>query len=131
MLLLAVPAVVLHVGLTPPFRRHVSLFTARPATTCHRQPPRARLPARLHPAGRPAEFQPRTTPHGHVAVPSVAPARVVALAVGARRFCAPLALEAEPELRVRSGCAPVALQRSRPCPYPRTGEVGVAKNSPT
>jgi hypothetical protein len=76
MLLLAVPAVVLHSGLTPPFRRHVSLFTARPATTCHRQPPRARLPARLHPAGRPAESQPRTTPHWHVAVPSVAPARV-------------------------------------------------------
>ena len=100
-------------------------LAAEPATTCHRQPPRARLPARLHPAGRPAESQPRTTPHWHVAVPSVAPARVVALAVGARRFCAPLALEGEPELRLRSKPHTFPSQRSRPCPYPTTGEVGV------
>ena len=72
MLVLAVPGVVPPADLTPPFRRHVSRFAAEPATTCHRQPPRARLPARLHPASRPAEFQPRTTPHWHVVVPSVA-----------------------------------------------------------
>ena len=92
---------------------------------CHRQPPRARLPARLHPTGRPAEFQPRTMPHWHVVVPSVAPARVVALAVGGRRFCAPLALEGEPELRLRSKPRRIPSQRSRPCPYPTTGEAGV------
>jgi hypothetical protein len=125
MLLLAVPAVVLPAGLTRPFRRHVSRFAAKPATTCHRQPPRARLPARLHPTVRPAESQPRTRPHWHVAVPSVAPARVVALAVGARRFCAPLALGGEPELRLRSKPHTFPSQRSRPCPYPTTGEVGV------
>ena len=66
------------------------------------QPPRARLPARLHPTVRPAESQPRTRPHWHVAVPSVAPARVAALAVGPRRFCAPLAAVSQPQLGLRS-----------------------------
>ena len=123
MLLLAVPAVVLPAGLTQrrnPFRRHVSRFAAKPATTCHRQPPRARLPARLHPTVRPAESQPRTTPHWHVAVPSVAPARVAALAVGPRRFCAPLAAVSQPQLRLRSEPHNQKFQRSPPWPYRTT-----------
>jgi len=120
MLLLAVPAVVPPAGLTPPLRRHVSRFTAKPATIFRRQPPRARLPARLHPTGRPAESQPRTTPHWHVAVPSVAPARVVALAVGARRFCAPLAAVSQPQLRLRPEPHNPKFQRSPPWPYRTT-----------
>ena len=99
MLLLAVPAVVLPVGLTPPLRRHVSRFAAEPAAIRRRQPPRARLPARLHPTDRPAESQPRTLAHWHVAVRRVALARVVALAVSPCCFCAPLALGSEPQLQ--------------------------------
>ena len=43
----------------------------------------------------------------------------------ARRFCAPLAPGAEPELWLRSKPRTSPSQRSRPCPYPTTGEVGV------
>ena len=42
--------------------------------------------------------QPRTLAHWHVAVRRVALARVVALAVSPCCFCAPLALESEPQL---------------------------------
>ena len=85
-------------GPHPPFRHHASRFAAEPAAIRRRQPPRARLPARLHPTDRPAESQPRTLAHWHVAVRRVALARVVALAVSPCCFCAPLALESEPQL---------------------------------
>jgi hypothetical protein len=85
-------------GPHPPFRRHASRFAAEPAAIRRRQPPRARLPARLHPTDRPAESQPRTLAHRHVAVRRVVLARVVALAVSPCCFCAPLALGSEPQL---------------------------------
>ena len=78
-------------GPHPPFRRHVSRFTAKPATIFHRQPSRARLLACIHPISRPTESQRHITPHWHVAVPSLAPARLVALAVGAQPFLCPAA----------------------------------------
>ena len=85
-------------GPHPPFRHHASRFAAEPAAIRRRQPPRARLPARLHPTDRPAESQPRTLAHRHVAVRRVVLARVVALAVSPCCFCAPLALGSEPQL---------------------------------
>jgi len=78
-------------GPSPPFRRHTGRFPAELSSIYRYQPPRARLLACLHPASRPAEFQRHITPHWHVAVPSLAPARLVALAVGAQPFLCPAA----------------------------------------
>ena len=83
-------------GPSPPFRRHTGRFPAELSSIHRYQPPRARLLACLHPTSRPAEFQRRTTPHWHVVVPSVAPARVIALAVGAPPFLCPAARSTDP-----------------------------------
>jgi hypothetical protein len=90
---------------------------------------RPRTLARLHPAGRPAEPQLRTAPHWHVAMPSVAPARVVALAVGPR-VSVPLGpaflCSASAAVALQAPHFPVAEVVSMPIPDDwRSGSVGL------